>query len=227
MNSKTPDRPRSYGRLRARTLRPSRQNLMDTLLPELSFDLQGVPLDPKTLFSDAPQDVWLEIGFGGGEHLAAQAARYPDIGFIGCEVFENGIASCLAHIQDNDLKNIRLFPEDVRDLLDTLKPNSLSKIFVLFPDPWPKRDHHRRRLIQKETLDLLAQVLEPEGALVCASDEPSYIPWIQERVNAHSEFSLENAGQEHLPLSGWVETRYEKKAKREGRKPAYMLYKRL
>jgi tRNA (guanine-N7-)-methyltransferase len=226
MVEKFQSRHRSYGRLRGRSLRPRQKILMDVLLPKILVSPQGDALDPRTLFSQECQEVWLEIGFGGGEHLAAQAERHPNMGFIGCEVFENGIASCLSHVDNASLKNVRIFPKDVRDLLSALAPQSLSKVFVLFPDPWPKTSHHKRRLIQKEFLDLVSRTLKPGGILVCASDEPSYIPWIQERLKDHPDFIWENEGQESAPLPGWIETRYEKKAKREGRPPVYMVCRR-
>ncbi|MCP4924127.1 MAG: tRNA (guanosine(46)-N7)-methyltransferase TrmB [bacterium] len=227
MTTEPQSRHRSYGRLRGRALRPRQKSLMDVLLPKIRIQLNEDELDPEKLFpGDDGAEIWLEIGFGGGEHLAVQAERHPEISFIGCEVFENGIAACLSHIEERALENVRIFPNDVRDLLSALKPQSLAKVFILFPDPWPKTSHHKRRLIQKETLDFLARVLKPGGTLVCASDEPSYIPWVQERLADHPEFSWENEGQKHTPLPGWVETRYERKAKREGRSPVYMLYRR-
>ena len=163
MEGKFQRRHRSYGRLRGRSLRPRQQMLMDELLPKILVSFQEGDLDPQTLFPKECQEVWLEIGFGGGEHLAAQAEAHPSIGFIGCEVFENGIASCLSHIDNASLGNVRIFPKDVRDLLSMLESQSLSRVFVLFPDPWPKTSHHKRRLIQKEFLDLVSRALKPGG----------------------------------------------------------------
>src|SRR5271170_1158270 len=140
MNRTPPTPSRLYGRRRGRPLRQGRRRLAESLLPQLAITLpQEGPLDPKTLFATAPPAVWLEIGFGGGEHLAAQAEHHPAIGFIGCEVFENGVARLVGEIAGRDLGNIRIFADDARILLDCLRPASIGRVFVLFPDPWPKR----------------------------------------------------------------------------------------
>src|SRR5512146_2243919 len=131
-----------YGRRKGRPLRKGRQFLFDELLPRITIPLnKGAELDPATLFAPPKRAVWLEIGFGGGEHLAHQAATHPEVGLLGCEVFESGIASGLSHIAERDLENIRIHPEDARVLLAALKPQSLDRVFLLFPDPWPKRRH--------------------------------------------------------------------------------------
>src|SRR5205085_6025200 len=152
-----PDRRRLYGRRRGRPLRPGQQQLFETLLPQLAITLPETGrLDPRPLFPAGASAVWLEIGFGGGEHLAEQAARHPEIGFIGSEVFENGVAKLLAEIDRRRLGNVRLFANDARPLIEALAPASIGRVFILFPDPWPKQRHHKRRLVAAPTLDCLA-----------------------------------------------------------------------
>ncbi|MBF0562853.1 MAG: tRNA (guanosine(46)-N7)-methyltransferase TrmB, partial [Alphaproteobacteria bacterium] len=150
--------PRSFGRRKGKKLRPGRSALLETLLPRLAIPrpAAGVGLDPWALFPEPLRAIWLEVGFGGGEHLAAQAGAHPDVGLIGCEVFVNGIASLLRHLDVDGLENVRVFPDDARLLLPALPERSLERIFVLFPDPWPKKRHAHRRFIGPATLDLLA-----------------------------------------------------------------------
>ena len=163
---------RIYGRRRGRPLRPGQRHLQETLLPRLAVTPPetGV-LDPASLFAERPESVWLEIGFGAGEHLAAQAEAHPEIGFIGCEVFENGVARLVAEIARRGLGNIRIFPDDVRVLLDALAPASLDRVFILFPDPWPKARHHKRRLVSTATLDRLAVLMRTGAELRLATDD--------------------------------------------------------
>jgi tRNA (guanine-N7-)-methyltransferase len=216
-----------YGRRKGRRLREGRRSLYDEVLPELAVELpsDGSVLDPRALF-ETPRAVWLEIGFGGGEHLAAQAAANPTIGFIGCEVFEAGIASGLGHIVEADLKNVRLHPEDARDLLAVLAPESLDRVFLLFPDPWPKRRHEQRRFIGKANLDRLAALMRKGAELRVASDDPTYQEWVLRHVPVHPAFRW----QVEAP-SDWltrptdaIETRYEKKARAAGRTPMFFRF---
>src|SRR5438067_172990 len=152
---------RLYGRRRARPLRPGQQRLKAELLPRLNIELPAAgKLDPASLFPRPVEAVWLEIGFGGGEHLAEQAERHPTVGFIGSEVFEDGIVRLLGETARRDLTNIRLFTGDARLLLAALPPASLGRVFILFPDPWPKRRHHKRRLVAPATLDLLGAAMK-------------------------------------------------------------------
>ena len=217
-----------YGRRKGRRLREGRRSLYDTLLPKLTVNVprDNALLDPRSLFETPRQEIWLEIGFGGGEHLAAQAAAHPEIGFIGCEVFEAGIASALGHIAEADLKNIRLHPEDARDLLAVLAPQSLDRVFLLFPDPWPKRRHEQRRFIGKANLDRLAGLMRTGAELRVASDDPTYQEWVLRHVPVHSAFRW----QVQSP-SDWlerprdaIETRYEKKARAAGRTPMFFRF---
>jgi tRNA (guanine-N7-)-methyltransferase len=218
-----------YGRRRGRPLRPGQQDRQAELLPRLAFALptEGL-LDPRSLFAAPPSAVWLEIGFGGGEHLAEQAARHPQIGFIGCEVFENGIARLLAEIERRDLGNIRIFADDARLLLAALAGLSLGRVFVLFPDPWPKRRHHKRRLISRTGLDALARVMQEGAELRLATDDPSYLRWMIEAATAHPAFAWlarRPADWRERPCD-WPPTRYEEKARAAGRRPAFLRFAR-
>jgi len=218
-----------YGRRKGRPLRKGRQFLFDELLPRIAISLiEGETLDPARLFAPKKRAYWLEIGFGGGEHLAHQAAVNPEVGFIGCEVFESGIASGLSHIAERNLENVRLHPEDARVLLASLKPQSLDRVFLLFPDPWPKRRHAQRRFVNRGNLDRLAELIVAGGELRIASDDPTYVEWTLQHVPVHPAFQW----QAETP-SDWldrpedaIETRYEKKAREAGRVPHFFRFRR-
>jgi tRNA (guanine-N7-)-methyltransferase len=201
---------RSYGRVKSRTIKPRQAALVDTLLPRLRVPAE--PFDPRTL-APAAREVWLEIGFGGGEHLAAQAGRAPDVLLIGAEPFQNGVASALRHIDEAGLSNVRLHDGDARELLGRLPGASLDRIFILFPDPWPKARHHKRRLIQDDTARELARVLKPGGALRFASDWADYVDWSLARLIATRElrWTAERADDWRRPPADHVTTRYEEK----------------
>src|ERR1051326_6087277 len=167
-----------YGRRRARPLRPGQRRLQEELLPRMAIELpESGPTDPRALFTNTADEIWLEIGFGAGEHLAAQAERHPEIGFIGSEVFEDGIARPLGGVARRGLGNVRLLPQDARLLLAALPPQSLGRVFSLFPDPWPKRRHHNRRLVAPATLDLLAVAMTDGAELRPATEHRDYPPW--------------------------------------------------
>lgn len=224
-----PERRRFYGRRKGRPLRKGQQALIDALLPRLAIDLPATgKLDPRALFPDAPGAIWLEIGFGGGEHLAEQARANPQAGIIGCEVFLNGIATLLAQVEAHGLTNVRIHPEDARDLLDVLPERSLDRVFLLFPDPWPKRRHAGRRFIQTARLDLLARLMKPGAELRVASDDPIYIAWALSHLTAHPAFlwTARRPQDWRDRPADWPPTRYEAKALREGRKPAYFRFLR-
>jgi tRNA (guanine-N7-)-methyltransferase len=196
---------RSYGRLTARPIKPRQAALMESLLPTLRVPEGQV--DPAALMPDATE-VWLEIGFGGGEHMAAQAAAHPHVLLIGAEPFRNGVASALRHISEQSLANVRLHDADARDLMARLPAASLARVFILFPDPWPKARHHKRRLVQADTVADLARLLGSGGALRFASDWADYVDWTLERFAAHPAFRLTARGEapaDHVP------TRYEAK----------------
>ncbi len=220
---------RVYGRRRGRPLRQGRQQLRDTLLPQLTFSLPAEgALDPRTCFDMPPAAVWLEIGFGGGEHLAAQAEAHPAIGFIGCEVFENGVARLVGEIGRRRLANVRLFADDARLLLDRLPPASIGRVFILFPDPWPKQRHHKRRLVAPATLDRLAAIMPPGGELRLATDDRDYLAWMLEHLTAHPDFvwlARRPADWRERPPD-WPPTRYEEKARAAGRTPAFLRFAR-
>jgi len=205
-----PPHLRSFGRLKSRPIKPRQAALMDSLLPRLRCPLE--PFDPRGLAPTAAE-VWLEIGFGGGEHMAAQAARRPDILSIGAEPFLNGVASALRHIDEQGLTNVRLHDGDVRDLLARLPDASLERVFILFPDPWPKARHNKRRLVQAALIADLARVLKPGGRMRFATDWADYANWTLERMAASPDFawSAQQADDWRLPPADHVTTRYEEK----------------
>ena len=211
-----------YGRRRGKKLRSGQQSLLDTLLPRLAVSLPPVaeggtppPLDLARLFGGRlpPDGVWLEVGFGAGEHLVWQAVQHPGVGLIGCEPYLNGVAKCLAHIEREGVTNVRLMTDDARLLMAALPARSLSRVFVLFPDPWPKTRHHKRRFVQRETLDRLAELMVSGAELRLATDDPSYLPWMVEHACTHPAFewlAARPADWRSRP-DDWPATRYEKK----------------
>jgi len=201
---------RSYGRIKSRPIKPRQAALMETLLPALRVPAE--PFDPRSLMP-AATEAWLEIGFGGGEHLAAQAARRPDVSFIGAEPFQNGVASALRHIDEAGLQNVRLHDGDARELLARLPDASLMRVFVLFPDPWPKARHHKRRLLQTDTARELSRVLAPGGRLRFASDWADYVDWSLARLIAAPGlvWTAERGSDWRAPPADHVTTRYEQK----------------
>jgi tRNA (guanine-N7-)-methyltransferase len=218
-----------YGRRRGRPLRAGQRERQTALLPRLSFDLpDSGPFNPTVLFSEPMREIWLEIGFGGGEHLAEQAARHPEIGFIGAEVFENGVVKLLGEIHRRALSNIRIHAGDVRPLLAALQPRSIARVFILFPDPWPKARHHKRRLIAPPTLDRLAEIMTDGAELRLATDDPSYLDWMLEHMTAHPAFvwtARKSSDWRERP-DDWPATRYEEKARKAGRTPVFLRFVR-
>jgi tRNA (guanine-N7-)-methyltransferase len=199
---------RSFGRIKSRKLNPQQASLFDTLLPRIEANDAHVA---AALASG--RDLWLEIGFGGGEHLAAQAARNPAVTLIGCEPFLNGVGSALRHIADGDLKNVLILPGDARPLLDKLPEASLSRIFILFADPWPKARHNKRRFIQPETIAAFARALKPGGTVRFATDWADYADWALERFLASPDFTWPAQSQSdwNTAPADHVTTRYETK----------------
>jgi tRNA (guanine-N7-)-methyltransferase len=201
---------RTYGRIKSRPIKPRQAALLDSLLPRIRAP--QAPFDPWALMPGA-QEVWVEIGFGGGEHMAAQAARRPDTLILGAEPFQNGVASALRHIDEQDLANVRIQDGDARELLARLPDASVARVFILFPDPWPKARHHKRRLVQGDTVAELARVLAPGGRLRFASDWADYVDWTLSRILGSPAFrwTADAAADWRNPPADHVTTRYEEK----------------
>ncbi len=217
---------RSYGRRRGRPLNPGRRRALDAALPALL--LPDGPLDPAALFGFDIEDLWLEIGFGAGEHLAWQAARHPRIGFIGAEPYINGVASLAARAEAEGLENIRIHCDDATAVLDRLPDNALGRVFVLFPDPWPKARHYNRRLVARPMLDRLARTMRAGAELRLATDHTGYLDWMLERLTTHPAFAWTAAGADDWRRRppDWPETRYEAKARAAGVKSTYLRFAR-
>jgi tRNA (guanine-N7-)-methyltransferase len=203
-----------YGRRRGKKLRSGQEALLETLLPRLLVKLPAEPqeIDLAALFGRTC-DVWLEVGFGAGEHLVWQAEQHPEVGLIGCEPYLNGVAKCLAHIERIGLSNVRLFTDDARLVMNGLPERSLARAFVLFPDPWPKTRHHRRRFVERGNLDTLARLMKPGAELRLATDDPSYLPWMVEHACTHAAFEwlAERPLDWRMRPDDWPPTRYELK----------------
>ena len=224
-------RPRRqiWGRRQGPKLRPGRQALLETLLPKLSLDLPAEGrLDPASLFPDA-RAVWLEIGFGGGEHLAAQAGAHPEVGLIGVEPFITGVAKLLNLIEEGGLTNVRILVDDARLLLTALPDASIARTFILFPDPWPKLRHHKRRIVSRSTVPELARVMRPGAELRLATDDADYARWMLEAVLAERRFAwlAERAADWRERPPDWPATRYEEKARAAGRAPVFLRFERV
>ncbi|WP_120634332.1 tRNA (guanosine(46)-N7)-methyltransferase TrmB [Ruegeria sp. EL01] len=234
MSSETPQRPRRnfYGRFKGKTLKPSQKTYLNEDLAALApgavdwdSNPERAPLDLNGLFDGKP--VWLEIGFGGGEHLVHQAANNPDIGIIGAEPYINGVAMLLGKIRKAGVENLAVHPGDVRDLFDVLPDASISRAFLLYPDPWPKTRHHRRRFVTPEHLEPLARVLKPGSIFRVATDIPDYVRQTLEEVpRAGFEWLADRPDDWRAPWADWISTRYEQKALREGRTPHYLTFRR-
>ena len=216
-----------YGRRHGHKLRQGQQDLIDNLLPKLAVDLEKAG-QAGGIFSSHRDDIWLEIGFGGGEHLAAVAAQNPNIGFIGCEPFVNGVAKLLAQVRAQGLANIRIHMGDARDLLDTIPMGSLGRAMLLFPDPWPKTRHHKRRFINQGTLAQLHRALRPGAEFRVATDIPDYCRWTMMHMHRFGGFDwlAESPSDWRVRPSDWPATRYENKALRQGRTPVYLRFRR-
>jgi tRNA (guanine-N7-)-methyltransferase len=227
--SDTDRRGAFFGRRKGHPLRAHQAALMQSLLPALSLDLaRPAPQELGSLFPHPVTQVRLEIGFGGGEHLAAQALAHPDHGFVGCEPFVNGMAKMLAAIETSNIRNVRLHAGDATELLDWLPEAALARVDILYPDPWPKRRHWKRRIIRGETLAALARVLKPGGTVCFASDIADYAAWTLEHFARapHFVWTAERAADWKNPWPGFVSTRYEAKAMRAGRVPTYLVFAR-
>ncbi|MEK0084939.1 tRNA (guanosine(46)-N7)-methyltransferase TrmB [Benzoatithermus flavus] len=219
-----------YGRRQGPKLRPARRRLLEERLPALGFTVgPGHELDPFSLFVRPPRAIWLEIGFGGGEHLAEQAASHPDVGFLGVEPFLNGVARLIDAVDARGLGNVRVLMDDARLLLEALPDASIERAFVLFPDPWPKARHHKRRIVNPVTVAELARVMRAGGELRLASDDPGYVRWMLATMLAEQRFAwlAERAADWRERPADWPPTRYEEKALRAGRRPVFLRFERV
>ncbi|QDC08526.1 tRNA (guanosine(46)-N7)-methyltransferase TrmB [Oceanicola sp. D3] len=240
MSENHPDKHRSgapwrnfYGRLKGKGLRSSQEAYLDEDLAALSPGAVGweenperVPLDLEALFPG--KEIWLEVGFGGGEHMVHQAAQNPGVGIIGAEPYINGVAMLLGKIRKAGVENLAVHPGDVRDLFDVLPEGSVAKAFLLYPDPWPKKRHHRRRFVTPEYLEALAKVLKPGAEFRVATDIPDYVRQTLEEVPGQGfEWLAEGPSDWRAPWNDWISTRYEQKALREGRTPHYLTFRRV
>lgn len=218
---------RLYGRRKGKKLRPHQAKLLETLLPHLALDLSR-PIDATALFAGQPTAIFLEIGFGGGEHLAAEAEAHPDCGLIGCEYFENGLAKALALLEAKKLDNVRLYCGDAGKVVDALPAAALARVYLLYPDPWPKRRQRKRRFLSDPMLAALARVMRAGGELRFATDIDDNAGWTLARVLRSPDFiwKAETATDWREPWPGWTATRYEAKARAAGRMPAYLTFVR-
>ncbi|MBU2089286.1 MAG: tRNA (guanine(46)-N(7))-methyltransferase TrmB [Alphaproteobacteria bacterium] len=220
-----------YGRRRGRRLRPWREELYDHALPRHRLTLPEdprQPLDPAALFDRPSSRLWIEVGFGGGEHLAAQAKARPDVDFIGFEPFVNGVASLLRYLEEEKIGNVRIHPDDARPVLERLPEASVDRFFLLFADPWPKKRHHFRRFIQPESLAVLSRLLGDGAELRIASDDMGLVRWMLAHLTDHPDFDWQarRPADWRIRPADAIETRYEAKALAEGRKPAYLTFRR-
>ena len=219
-----------FGRRRGKSLKPAQAAAMDEILPRLKLDLSvPAPADLRSLFAVPVSGLRLEIGFGGGEHLYSELARHPDMGFIGVEPFVNGMAKLVSALSDRWHDNVRVHDDDATVLLDWLPEASLHGVDLLYPDPWPKPRHWKRRFVNKQNLDRFARVLKPGGIFRFASDIDTYVDWTLLHCRAHPAFEWQasSSADWHTPYEAWPGTRYEAKALREGRTPAYLTFGRI
>jgi len=219
-----------FGRRKGKPLSARRETVLARVLDARAIDLSRPPPAPlEALFPRAVDAIRLEIGFGGAEHLMHEAQGAPDIGFIGVEPFVEGMAKAAAAIDETGLDTIRLFDRDAAELLGWLPASTIERVDLLYPDPWPKRRHWKRRFVSAENLDLVAKVLKPGGTFRFASDIESYVAWTLAHAGRHPdlEWTAEQADDWRLPFPGWPGTRYEAKALREGRRPTYLEFRRL
>ncbi|UVO49900.1 tRNA (guanine(46)-N(7))-methyltransferase TrmB [Sphingomonas sp. SUN019] len=226
MNDPTTIR-RLYGRRQGHALRQGQAALVEDLLPRVSVPETGA-LDAAVLFGD-DRPLQVEIGFGAGEHLAGQAAAHPGTGFIGCEPFLNGVVGALGHIRDGDLSNVRLHMGDALEVLERLPDASLSRVYLLHPDPWPKARHAKRRMVNHGPLDLIAAKLKPGTEFRLGTDDPTYCRWAMMIMGERDDFVWQaTCAQDFLTRpADWPETRYERKARRHGHEVWYFRYLRI
>jgi tRNA (guanine-N7-)-methyltransferase len=220
-----------FGRRKGHKLRNHQADLIDNLLPHLALDIGSGPAPSHLaeLFEGETSDVRLEIGFGGGEHLIAEAQAFPSIGFIGCEPYVNGMAKILTQIEALNIGNIRLYAGDAAELLAWAPPQSMARIDLIHPDPWPKRRHWKRRFVQDATVAAMARIIKPGGEFRFVSDIDDYCAWTLARLLRSPDFlwTAERAIDWRQPWDGYTMTRYGRKAEREGRVAAYLRFRRV
>ncbi len=236
------DKPKFYGRRQGRKIRKAKSGLLDRFLPRIALP-QNISVT-QDLFGTPVRELWLEIGFGNGEHLAGQALNHPDIGFIGAEVFKNGVANLLTLLtgikQNADMPehitllpervdNVRIWADDVRLLFTLIPDGALSRVFLLFPDPWPKKRHAPRRFINPENLKEIARILKKGGLFRIATDHPVYKSWALRRMTDDKNFrwTAKQSNDWRRPPADWIETKYQRKAVAEGRRPIFLDFERL
>ncbi len=220
--------PKIYGRRQDKPLKPRQARLMRELLPRVAMpDPEAGRIDPAKIFPHS-EEMELEVGFGGGEHLAFQAAQKPARGFIGAEPFVNGVAKLLVRIEEEKLENVRIHFGDARPLMEALPDASLARLYVLHPDPWPKKRHFKRRMISPWFFEEAARLLKRGGELRVASDVPDYVRWtlMQARRAPAFDWTAERAADWREPPEDWPRTRYEAKGREHGRPPAYLRFRR-
>lgn len=224
---KSTDELRSFGRRHGRKLREHPQQLVETLLPrlQLSAPVDGGRLDAKALQGDK-RALWLEIGFGAGEHLLQLAQNHPDVMMIGGEPYMNGVSLLLKAIEKTKVENIHIVPDDIRPVMKALPDGSLERIYLLFPDPWPKRKQQKRRILNHAMLDEMARLIPAGGILQLATDHYDYSVWMLEHLHQRPEFTwqAESVHDWHEPPTHWVPTKYETKTRAEGRQPVYLRF---
>ncbi len=224
---------RSFGRRRGRKASDRQRTLMETLLPRVAVDPARIAAAPEqglaALFPTLPRELWLEIGFGGGEHLVWQARANPDVGIVGAEPFEDGVVKVLDQIDAGNLTNIRVLADDVRPLLRALPEASIGRAFILFPDPWPKRRHVKRRLVSPHLLGLLARVMKPGAELRIGTDIGDYARTMLMAFQSEPRFEWQavSPADWRIRPDDWPQTRYEAKAEREGRRRYYLRFRRM
>jgi tRNA (guanine-N7-)-methyltransferase len=219
-----------FGRRKGHKLRSHQADLIEHLLPRLSLDIdKPCPRELADLFDPPADEIRLEIGFGGGEHLIAQARAFPKVGFIGCEPYVNGMAKILTQIEAHDIGNIRLFAGDAAELLAWAPQHSLARVDLIHPDPWPKRRHWKRRFVQDVTIAAMARVLKPGGEFRFVSDIADYCAWTLAHLARSSDFfwTAERASDWRLPWADYTMTRYGRKAEREGRDATYLRFRKI
>ena len=228
---------RFFGRRKGKGIGASRQRLMEELLPKLSLKIASKgKIDLQAQFPEHKKELWLEIGFGGGEHIAELSKQYPEVGFIGAEPFLNGVSSLLAHLngshrfpkesltlEEGRIDNVRIWADDVRLVLPQLQSGCFERIFVLYPDPWPKARHAERRFINQSNLPELYRLLSATGQLYVATDVEGYATWVEEQMGLFGKFKQANKNL-HVPPQDWVPTRYEQKGIKAGRQPIYFVF---